>query len=286
MKRPHKTRLFVVAFGCVAGWALAAETNITLTLPPGVRLVHEHRAQPPQEIFVVTVDLKQPHLAVRVAAGGPDPDGPGAYQTTLMTVRAIADREDFDVAVNGDFFSAKKTVDTKGKKSGYLPGLWAKVSGAALTDGRWWARGTEPALWFSRDHRAGIGSGKIPPDSWQAISGHPLLVEESRAVSTTNNAVHPRTAVGVDATGTKLVLLVVDGRHPEVATGMTYAEIARELLRLGCLAAVNLDGGGSTTLVMRDATSGQRRVINTPSDGRERPVANVLGIRCRPPTPK
>ncbi|MCX6997494.1 MAG: phosphodiester glycosidase family protein, partial [Kiritimatiellaeota bacterium] len=97
-----------------------------------------------------------------------------------------------------------------------------------------------------------------------------------------NHEAHPRTAVGVDTTGTKLILLVVDGRHPQVATGMTHAELSRELLRLGCAAGLNLDGGGSATLVIRDTSTGKLRVINTPSDHRERPVANVLGIKFRP----
>ncbi|MCX7006993.1 MAG: phosphodiester glycosidase family protein, partial [Kiritimatiellaeota bacterium] len=160
----------------------------------------------------------------------------------------------------------------------------AKLTGAAMTDGKLWAGGAQPALWVFRDNHAGIGSGKAPPDCWQMVSGHPLLVADGKPAPSENKAVHPRTAVGVDTTGTKLVLLVVDGRHPEVATGMTYAELAQELLRLGCTTALNLDGGGSTTLVMRDAASGQLRVINTPSDHRERPVANVLGIRCRTPS--
>ncbi|MCX7006422.1 MAG: hypothetical protein NTY53_04100, partial [Kiritimatiellaeota bacterium] len=150
-----------------------------------VQLLHEKRTQPPQELFIVKVDLKTPALTVRVSPGCPDPHGPGAYQTTLMTVRAVAEREGYDVAVNGDFFSAKQKVDAQGNKSGYLTGLWAKLTGAAMTDGKLWAGGAQPALWISRDGRASIGrggGGKAPPDCWQLVSGHPLLVEDGKAV--------------------------------------------------------------------------------------------------------
>ncbi len=280
-----KTRSWLVII-LLSVSALAAQTNTALSLPPGVQLIHEQRAQPSQEIFIVNVDLKKPGLTICVAPGGPDPDGPGVYQTTLMTVRAIAERDDLDVAVNGDFFSAKQHVDAKGKKSGYLTGLWAKVAGAAMSDGKMWGGEKEPSLWITRAGRAGISrEGRAPPDGRQMISGHPLLVADGKAVPSESKAVHPRTAVGVDAAGARLVLLVVDGRHPEVATGMTYAEVAGELLRLGCSSGLNLDGGGSTTLVIRDAATGRRRVLNTPSGGHERPVANVLGVRSRPPPP-
>ena len=57
------------------------------------------------------IDLSDPHVSVRVSPGGPDPDGEGKFQTTLMPTSAIAQRERFDLAVNGDFFQAQKSND-------------------------------------------------------------------------------------------------------------------------------------------------------------------------------
>ncbi|HQE29159.1 MAG TPA: phosphodiester glycosidase family protein, partial [Phycisphaerae bacterium] len=93
---------------------------------------------------------------------------------------------------------------------------------------------------------------------------------------------HPRTVVGLDREGKTLTILIVDGRRPGVSVGMRYEELAQEMLRLGCWDAVNLDGGGSTVLAMRKPDSRDYVILNTPSDGRERPVANVLGIRVKP----
>jgi len=75
------------------------------------------------------------------------------------------------------------------------------------------------------------------------------------------------------------VILVVDGRNPGVSEGMTLAELAEEFVRLGCFTAMNLDGGGSTSMVMRDPNADNWKILNRPSDGKERPVANVLGVR-------
>jgi exopolysaccharide biosynthesis protein len=87
--------------------------------------------------------------------------------------------------------------------------------------------------------------------------------------------------IGVDHAGTKLVLLTIDGRRPGTATGMTGPEMAAEMLRLGCDDAMNLDGGGSTTLIIRDPSSGELKVVNQPSDKHERAVADVVGISVK-----
>ncbi len=86
---------------------------------------------------------------------------------------------------------------------------------------------------------------------------------------------HPRTAVGVAGDGQVLVV-VVDGRWPEHSLGMTLQELAGELKQLGAVDALNLDGGGSSTLVVGGV------VANRPSDeSGERPVADALAVLPR-----
>ena len=79
---------------------------------------------------------------------------------------------------------------------------------------------------------------------------------------------HPRTAIGIDDEDFAY-LVVVDGRS-SASSGMSLAELQRYLDGLGLLNAINLDGGGSSTMVL------QGSVVNTPSDGRERSVASVV----------
>jgi exopolysaccharide biosynthesis protein len=70
-----------------------------------------------------------------------------------------------------------------------------------------------------------------------------------------------------------LVLVTVDGRQPRKSVGLTLEELAQLMIELGCREALNLDGGGSTTLVIRN------RVVNSPSDqSGERPVSDALLI--------
>jgi exopolysaccharide biosynthesis protein len=101
------------------------------------------------------------------------------------------------------------------------------------------------------------------------------VVETQSKFSTTR---HPRTAVGVSDGGRKLILVVVDGRKPERSVGLSLDELAELILQLGCDDALNLDGGGSSTLVLRNPQTNELVTVNSPSDGKQRPVANVLGV--------
>lgn len=86
---------------------------------------------------------------------------------------------------------------------------------------------------------------------------------------------HPRTMAGTDAGG-KIWLVVVDGRQPEHSVGMTLVELVALARRLGLRDAINLDGGGSTTMVVRGD------VVNRPSDPEgARPVSDALVVVSR-----
>ncbi len=104
-----------------------------------------------------------------------------------------------------------------------------------------------------------------------AIGGGPMLVHDSKPMEWgKSTARHPRTAVGWNRD--RFFLVEVDGRQAGLSAGMSLPELADTLRKLGCEEAVNLDGGGSATLWV----SGQ--VMNSPSEGRERPGANALVV--------
>jgi exopolysaccharide biosynthesis protein len=94
--------------------------------------------------------------------------------------------------------------------------------------------------------------------------------------------VAPRTAIGLDGLGTRLILIVVDGCQPFYSEGATVQEMAELMIFCGGDNAINLDGGGSSTMVIQDPQTGQYKVMNSPIDlyipGRERSVGNHFGI--------
>lgn len=102
------------------------------------------------------------------------------------------------------------------------------------------------------------------------VGGGVRILDQGWPYSGTNEARHPRTFVAIDRDTTTVYVCTVDGRQL-TSVGMSYREMAGVLLELGAWDAVNLDGGGSTTMVIRN------EVANNPSDpGGERRVANAL----------
>lgn len=121
-------------------------------------------------------------------------------------------------------------------------------------------------------------------DDWRnidiAIGGGDIILHESEIPDGIVNEDHekrsnPRTAVGITETG-KLIFLAVDGRNDSIATGMTLSQLGVAMKSLGCVSALNLDGGGSTTAAVRHSWSRNVELANTPSDGSERKIANAI----------
>ncbi|MFE0153384.1 phosphodiester glycosidase family protein [Nonomuraea sp. NPDC059007] len=119
-----------------------------------------------------------------------------------------------------------------------------------------------------------------PSDGGQvetAIGGNYVLVKDGAVQHSTDQAAHPRTAVGFSADGRKMYLLTVDGRQAD-SRGVTLNELAAMMIELGAHNALNLDGGGSSTMLAREPGAAEPQVENSPSDGGERPVPNGLAL--------
>jgi len=123
------------------------------------------------------------------------------------------------------------------------------------------------------------------PDNYKmAVGGGTMLLLNGMDAPVTHNisGTHPRTAMGVDKSGTKVFLVTVDGRQKS-SVGMSLGELRNLMRDIGCYNAINLDGGGSTTFVSNEPRQGELKLINTVSDGSMRKVANGVGIMSSAP---
>ncbi|MEM8678338.1 MAG: phosphodiester glycosidase family protein [Planctomycetota bacterium] len=250
-------------------WAITASLaagicSETLTAEDGIQVRSVVRQTPrPLVLSIAEIDLTTVGLAFVVTGENGDPNGdapgdPNRETTRRTTLQFLRDQR-ARLAINATFFEMGET-DTDNV-------------GLVVSDGvpvspfyeNW------PALNIDAQNRAHIVRGRhetfdlVAPEGVQlhnAVSGNRQIVTDGKVtVNEANTDVHPRTAVGIGEDD-RLVFLVVDGRQPGVSEGMTMKELGEEMCALGCVQALNLDGGGSSTMAVADP---EPRVVNVPS---------------------
>lgn len=236
----------------VAGSAFATDTWDEPL--PGVRHLYRTTGTP-WRIHALLVDLCADGVSMRATMS----------DERQQRTSTFASEVGADLAVNGDFFSY----------SDY------SVSGLAIGNGQPWPGTSDP----SGEGYVAFGDGRASfsppaetggPQAWMqdVVSGNRLLVDQGVPLSSNSGDFcttrHPRTAAGFSQDGRTLVLAVVDGRT-SLSVGMTCVELAALMDELGAWNAINFDGGGSTTMWVSGLG-----VLNDPSDGSERTVANHL----------
>ena len=135
--------------------------------------------------------------------------------------------------------------------------------------------GSDAILAMRRGHTVRLSWDPGWPGVMDMVGGMPLLVSDGDVVAKNDCGTYfcernPRTAIGTTADG-RVLLVTVDGRAPGLSLGMTLVGLAREMESLGATWAVNLDGGGGSTMWVRG-----QGIVNRPSDGSERPVTNAI----------
>ena len=110
-----------------------------------------------------------------------------------------------------------------------------------------------------------------------AFGGGTLLLKDGQKTPVTHavNGNHPRTAIGTNADGSVVYLITVDGRQ-QISRGVSLAELADICLELGCVNAMNFDGGGSTAMVGKTLENNALHTINSPSENRK--VINAVAV--------
>ncbi len=167
--------------------------------------------------------------------------------------------------VNGDFFSLPA-----GNPNGYVV-----MNG--ITYNATYEEDFDAYFAILNDGTAIIDSGEFPANAKEVISGHYVLLEDGKINPELYDyeLKHPRTSVGIKADGT-VVLVAADGRQEPDSCGQTLVENAQQMLSLGCVDAIHLDGGGSTTLVSQHEGEKKLSVRNSPAEGKERAVGSTL----------
>jgi len=225
----------------------------------------------PLQVRAVRVDLREPTIDFLVTPRLSN----GSRAFGARTTSEFLDEFNCQVAINGSIFDvfARKRGDPM-----YVEDLSLSRGDLYLSSNKW------DALLISTNRKAWIA--RAPVDTMGAYNGlsgfYALLINGKN--NGTMKTRHPRTAVGVSRNGRYLILMTIDGRQAGHSEGTTTAETAEWIRKLGAYNALNLDGGGSTALVI-EAADGSPVVLNRPCGppvGTERRVANHLGVFAEP----
>ncbi len=252
----------------------------------------------PWAAHVLRVDLERCDLGLRVLPAGEI----GSYGAGLSTVTELVEnagavrgaeaaREgvapgnawvEVLAAVNGDFF----TPEGRPLGSEVAAGRVLSSRGRPALE---WTPGHAPWIGTVVREESGLSAGfwisQTQPGGTQVVGGYPELLDSGDSLMDGNldydqsfSALrHPRTAVAYDPGTRRLWVMVVDGRQGSYSSGMTLAEMTAALSATGAAEALNLDGGGSSVMVVRG------RMISRPSDeSGERAVRNALAIVSDP----
>jgi hypothetical protein len=282
MTRPALTLLAALLLAGAAGLLPARAASFEQTDPfVGVRHIHRTTTVPRLlDMHLVEVDPAASGIDFFVTPS----NGAAPGETVRQTTRGFLTQYNAQIAVNASFFS-------------FVSGDNMNINGLSASRGDVYSTfeaGRVDALNISANRVAtiirstlGSGTSHTPRTTlYNAVGGSERLV--TGGVNTANAgdaALHPRTAAGVTADG-KLLLMTVDGRNQGHSLGVSLLELGDLMLQFGARDAINLDGGGSTTLAMADPTP---RVVNVPVGisnvpGSERLNGNNLAIFAAQPS--
>ncbi len=282
-------------------WRLVRARN--RDLPRGIQVLEARDPALPLRAFAVRVDEPSAAIETRVAlAAGPEQlerlselavrvgarvavnagyfrtDRSPARHVGLLEIGGVLLEPSIDVIQKGErrYFMARATL-------GFMADGRIDIAWVSSREGRLYAHASPPANAPERPVRAIDWASLAPWDARDAVAAGPALVVDGRARVTADEEVfgdavvaeaHPRSAAGYTPKG-ELILVVVDGRQAE-SRGLTLAELAQVMQELGCVEALNLDGGGSSALVVDGA------LLNRPEGQQsDRVVLSALTVFAR-----
>ncbi len=274
-----------------------ARTDVVRTLAPGVTYSRKALSNPrPIQMHIIQMDLTQPGLKSTVTASDTDPANQSdELETTARTATEFLKSSGANLAINASFFYPFR----ENHPLDYYPHSGDRVNtvGQTIHNGKPYSphEATRSPLCLNP-----IGSNPLaqilpdqpcPKDTQTAVSGNEVILMDGKPTddkgAEDRKNPYARVAVGTDRSGKTLWIVVIDGKQVGYSMGMTLDELARVFQDLGADRALNLDGGGSSTIALQTAQGIEllNAPIHTHLPMTERPVANHLGFYFPKPSP-
>lgn len=261
------------------------------TLAPGVTYYNNYAYSSDNKqmvYYVATADLNNPDVVVQTSYKNQYNDGNGLMRVTDQIAYANGYYTDADAS--GDRFISEYYNVVAGCNASFFNMSTGQPTGVCILDGQSISESPKSYPCFFMVDNNGVASVHKIADYdacyaagiSQAVAGSQLIVWEGQDVTANasgdyNLDRHSRTCIGVTADN-QVVIMTLDGRQEPFSCGGSMHELAQIMLEAGCVAAINLDGGGSSTFVTRPEGEESVKVVNRPSDGSERSVSSGIII--------
>lgn len=262
----------------LTGLGTTAPEKLTQKIFNGVTYFRQEKQLPRKMVaHVLAIDTRAAGLKGLVT--------PPSHESGLVCARKTSKfLEEFglQLAINGDGFSYLDQNVYAPQQ--YCPngGEPVKVNSYAASRGTVYSQqlAERPIMYINKTNEVSFNAPKGA--IYNAVSGDRMLVDKGvRVANLESQSMEPRTAAGINQNGRWLFLVVVDGRQPGYSLGITFPELADFLISLGAYTGLNLDGGGSSAIVIESVLGGSF-VLNSPIEGNlpgnESAVANHLGF--------
>jgi exopolysaccharide biosynthesis protein len=241
----------------------------------------EIRSDPrPIRIYFLKVELND-GLEV-FTLPGEDPDGPGPAESQLTYPNDLFRKFHALAAVNANAFAGLS--NDKAAAADWYEGRPVDIHGIIASARKIISpiEDSRTSFWIDTLGKPHIGTPKSLDSVSEAVADwfSPLLIDSKIIPDSADQALHPRTALGFNDSGAWLLLVVVDGRQPGFSEGVTLYELAKILQSQKCSQSINLDGGGSSIMLVQEPGK-DVRTVNSPSGKTPRPVPVMLGVRKR-----
>lgn len=235
-------------------------------------------------IHVVEINLTTKGIHFLVSP----PGEPKKFDINAQTTSLFLERNKLQLAINGSFFTP---FHSRGPFN-YYPhnGDPVDTLGLAISTGKIYSNDfPDWAVFCAEKNHASISENGCQKGTQQAISGKELIVKQGQQNTSHINSnyaksLQPRSTIAINHEKTKVWFVVVDGRQKDYSEGISLNDLSKLLINLGAYNAINMDGGGSSTLVtqLSEKTSLLNAPFHTKIPMNERPVANHLGVYALP----
>lgn len=237
-------------------------------------ITHDKDGSNQVQAYALEIDLSNPNVGLVASYKNYMNDLAAAPEWGMQTVRdqavaaenyhkTVLDKPNFEVVggINCDFFNMQT----------------GEPMGSLVMNGKTYKSTSKSYFAILDDGSAVIGSGAVPSNAVEVVGGEVMLVQNGVVNPNIkgDQSKFPRTSIGLTADG-KVILVTADGRQAPSSCGQTFEENAQQMLSLGCVTALQVDGGGSATIVSQREGESSLSVRNSPSDGVERIVSTAL----------